>query len=103
MKLLLMTTGVDGNIADALRSICSFDKDFNGENGLDYLWSDVDPDKYNSNMEYLLNTLHGTEEEIADRFINEWMQYGRCYYMKYNYSIHACNGKVSYISLAVVY
>jgi hypothetical protein len=52
-------------------------------------------------MEYLLDTLSGTEEEIATQFIEEWMKHDRNYYHDYEYDIFADNGKVSYIALAV--
>lgn len=40
--LYLRTANVGKDIKEALRSISDFDADFNGENGLEYLWEEVE-------------------------------------------------------------
>ena len=94
----------------ALKSLSSFDCDFNGENGLDYLWnevweangfesledyeekqeydSDEDEDyeeiklKYESNVEWLLNEVKDIEDdgECIETFFETWMDNDRNYY-----------------------
>ena len=97
----------------ALKSLSSFDCDFNGENGLDYLWnevweangfesledyeekqeydSDEDEDyeeiklKYESNVEWLLNEVKDIEDdgECIETFFETWMDNDRNYYDEY--------------------
>lgn len=106
--LYLRTATVGNDIKDALRHISDFDNDFSGKNGTEYLWTEVEEHNekfgtnYDSSMEYLLDTLQGSEEEIVTEFINTWMNHDRNYYHDYKYNIVTkSDGKVAYIALAV--
>ena len=94
----------------ALESLSGFDCDFNGENGLEYLWdevwkangfesledyekkqeydSDEDEDyeeielKYESNVKWLLNEVKDIEDEgeCVKTFFETWMEHDKNYY-----------------------
>ena len=57
MKLVTVNGKTREDLLVALASIGEIDADFNGDNGIEYLWDNVDSTKYKNNMEYLLDTL----------------------------------------------
>ena len=65
-------------MAECLMFMSDFDCDFNGENGLEYLWEEADG--FKSNSEYCLSIAEQepTPIEMAEKFISMWM--GRDYY-----------------------
>ena len=97
----------------ALESLSNFDCDFNGENGLEYLWDEVwetngfesledyeekqeydsDEDegyeeielKYESNVEWLLNEVKDIEDDgdCIEAFFRIWMEHDGNYYDEY--------------------
>lgn len=90
------------SLLDALRSLSDFDYDFNGENGLDYLWEDASG--FESNMDYLINEVKDIEddEECVNTFFEEWLGNDR-YYDEWNVSVITDEKKrVKAISLAAI-
>ena len=109
------------DLLSALANFSDFDLDFNGENGLDYLWDEVwevngfeNIDeyenqvnaelKYESNLEWLLDKVKDIEDdgECIETFFETWMEHDRNYYdeTEVNY-IRNKKGKVIAVSFAV--
>lgn len=109
------------DLLSALANFSDFDLDFNGENGLDYLWDEVwevngfeNIDeyenqvnaelKYESNLEWLLDKVKDIEDdgECIETFFETWMEHDRNYYdePEVNY-IRNKKGKVIAVSFAV--
>ena len=87
-------------VAQCLMSLADCDCDFNGENGLEYLWEEAEG--FESNAEYCLSIAQNetTPREMAEKFISLWM--GRdAYYYDYNLGILEQDGKL-FMSLAYV-
>ena len=74
------------SLLDALRSLSDFDRDFNGENGDDYLWEEANG--FESNMDYLINKVREIkdDEDCVISFFEEWMD-NDSYYEKWNVSV----------------
>lgn len=91
------------SLLDALAELSDFDCDFNGENGVDYLWKDAEEKGFESNLDYLLDKVKNIENdaECVVRFIGEWMDTDN-YYHEYglNY-LTDDEGNIIAISLAV--
>lgn len=109
------------DLLSALANLSDFDCDFNGENGLDYLWDEVweangfkDIDeyenqvntelKYESNLEWLLDEVKNIKDdgECIETFFETWMNNDRNYYDEHEVN-YICNtkGKVIAVSFAV--
>lgn len=109
------------DLLSALANLSDFDCDFNGENGLDYLWDEVweangfkDIDeydnqvntelKYESNLEWLLDEVKNIKDdgECIETFFETWMEHDKNYYDEHevNY-IRNTKGKVIAVSFAV--
>ena len=106
----------------ALATFGESDADFNGDNGLEYLWDVVwevngfkdyddweaqgEPEvKYESNLEYLCDILMKAEDDLAliDEFFNDWL-YHDSYYEDYNYEVSTDgDGNITAIALAYVH
>ena len=114
--------GNRNSLLSALTSLSDFDCDFNGENGIDYLWDEVweangfesQEDfesqeeaelKYESNLDWLLDEVKEIEDDAdcIETFFETWMEHDRNYYDEYeaNY-IRNKNGKVVAVSFAAV-
>jgi hypothetical protein len=90
------------SLLNALRSLSEYDNDFNGENGIDYLWEEANG--FESNMEYLVNEVKDIEddEECVNTFFEEWLNHDK-YYDEWNISVIADEKKrVKAISLAAL-
>lgn len=74
------------SLLNALISLSDFDCDFNGKNGLDYLWEDANG--FESNMDYLINEVRDIDddEECVNTFFEEWLNRDR-YYDEWNVSV----------------
>lgn len=74
------------SLLDALRNLSDFDRDFNGENGDDYLWEEANG--FESNMDYLINKVRKIkdDEDCVNSFFEEWMD-NDSYYEKWNVSV----------------
>lgn len=73
-------------VAEYLSVLANCDCDFNGENGLGYLWEEAKG--FESNLEYCLSIAEKepTPREMAEKFISMWM--GRdLYYYDYDLGI----------------
>ena len=87
------------DLLSALANLSDFDCDFNGQNGLDYLWDEVwkangfeDIDdyknqvnaelKYESNLDWLLDEVKDIEDdgECIESFFETWIDNDRNYY-----------------------
>ena len=75
------------SLLNALISLSDFDCDFNGENGLDYLWEEASG--FKSNMDYLIDKIRGIkdDEDCVNSFFEEWMDNDRNYYEELNVSV----------------
>lgn len=110
------------DLLSALANLSDFDCDFNGQNGLDYLWDEVwkangfeDIDdyknqvnaelKYESNLDWLLDEVKDIEDdgECIESFFETWIDNDRNYYdePQVNY-IRDSKKRVIAISFAVV-
>ena len=75
------------SLLNALISLSDFDCDFNGENGLDYLWEEASG--FESNMDYLIDKIRGIkdDEDCVNSFFEEWRDNDRNYYEEWNVSV----------------
>ena len=121
VKLESVKAGNRNSLLSALTSLSDFDCDFNGENGINYLWDEVweangfdsqedfesqDEEtelKYESNLDWLLDEVKEIEDDTdcIETFFRTWMEHDRNYYDEYetNY-IRNKNGKVVAVSFA---
>ena len=76
------------------------DCDFNGENGLGYLWEDAEG--FDSNQEYCLSIAEkeSTPRAMIEKFISLWMGKDQ-YYYDYDLEIIVENGQL-FMSLAYI-
>lgn len=104
MKLVKVNEKTREDLLIALKTLGEMDNDFNGANGMEYLWDNVDSEKYESNMEYLLDVLKNKEsdKELIEEYIADWI--GKdSYYKQYILDvIYDDNGKAECIALAVM-
>ena len=132
MKLVKVNGKTREDLLAALSELGEMDCDFNGENGIEYLWdivwkangfkniedyeekneydSDEDDDyeeielKYESNMEYLLDSLkeEALDKDVIEQFVSNWIG-GDNYYKEYILDIvYDDNGKAECIALATM-
>lgn len=85
MGLVGVEAGNREDLLNALRSLSACDCDFNGENGIGYLWEGIDENKFDSSMEYLINEVKDIpdDEECVKKFVGEWMAHDKNYYAEY--------------------
>ena len=132
MKLVKVNGKTREDLLTALASLGEIDADFNGENGVEYLWdkvwkangfenmkdyeekneydSDNDEDyeeielKYESNMEYLLNTLKDkkSDKELIEEYVANWIGCDNYYKEHILDVVYDDNGKVECIALATM-
>lgn len=91
-------TNTKKEAAKSLLILANIDSDFNGDNGMEYLWEDAEG--FESNAEYCLSISENesTPRMMIEKFISLWM--GRdSYYDDYNLEILA-HEDVLFISLA---
>ena len=104
MKLVKVEGTTRQDLLDALASLGEMDADFCGENGIDYLWENVDEKKYDSNLEYVLDILKDmkTDKEVIEQFVSKWLD-NDGYYSDYILDvIYDVNGKAECIALATI-
>ena len=104
MKLVKVNGKTREDLLTALASLGDMDADFNGENGIEYLWDSVDGTKYESNMEYLLDTLKDkeTDKELIEEYVSNWIG-GDNYYKEHILDvIYDDNGKAECIALSTM-
>jgi hypothetical protein len=79
-----VTQNTKEDVSVCLMDLALCDNDFNGENGLEYLWEEAEG--FESNAEYCLSIAEKepTPREMVEKFISMWM--GRDYYYE-NYDI----------------
>ena len=105
MKLVKVNGKTREDLLTALASLGDMDADFNGENGIEYFWDSVDSTKYESNMEYLLDTLKDkeTDKELIEEYVSNWIG-GDNYYKEHILDVvYDKNGKAECIALATMY
>lgn len=98
MSLYTLFKEIDPNNAiDCICDIASFDLDFTGENGEDYLWDEAREKGFNNNLDFVRVSLKDlfyykdTREkanlyDICDKFFDMWLN-NDGYYNEYNYTI----------------
>lgn len=104
MKLVKVNGKTRENLLSALAILGKMDADFNGENGIEYLWEGVNKEKYESNMEYLLDTLKNkeTDKEVVEEYVSSWIG-GDNYYKEHILDVvYDENGKAECIALATM-
>lgn len=87
-------------VAGYLMDLADCDCDFNGENGLEYLWEEAEG--FESNAEYCLLIAENepTPREMVEKFISLWM--GKdSYYYDYDLGVLVQDDKL-FMSLAYV-
>ena len=86
--------------AEYLMDLANCDCDFNGENGLEYLWEEAEG--FESNAEYCLAVVTNIEgvtpKEMIEKFISLWMD-NDGYYAEYDLGIIEEDDKL-FVSLA---
>lgn len=93
MPLSLFTASIEGStkqekIDDVVNAMCSFadtDCDFNGENGIGYLWDEAKDTGYKCNLDYTADICRKADnpEEAFLKFAEMWL--GRdAYYTEYS-------------------
>ena len=104
MKLVKVNGKTREDLLVALASLGEMDADFNGENGIEYLWESVDKDKYESNMEYLLDVLKDkeTDKELIEEYISDWIGCDNYYKDHILDVVYDENGKAECIALATM-
>ena len=104
MKLVKVNGKTRADLLVALASIGEIDADFNGDNGIEYLWGNVDSTKYESNMEYLLDTLKDkeTDKELIEEYVSSWIGADSYYKEHILEVIYDENGKAECIALATM-
>ena len=85
-------------VAECLLSLADCDCDFNGENGLEYLWDEAEG--FESNAEYCLSMAMNetTPREMIEKFISMWMG-NDSYYYEYDLGVLVQDDKL-FMSLA---
>lgn len=105
MNLVKVNGKTREDLLTALRSLGEMDLDFCGANGSEYLWDSVDEDEYESNMEYLLDTIKEmkSDKKLIEKYVANWV--GRdSYYSDYILDvIYDDNGKAECIALATMH
>ena len=104
MKLVKVNGKTREDLLKALATLGEMDADFSGENGIEYLWAGVDENKYESNMEFLLDVVNNneTDKEVIERYIKRWIEDDN-YYVNYILDVvYDNNGKAECIALATM-
>ena len=104
MKLVKVNGKTREDLLVALVSLGEIDADFNGDNGIEYLWDNVDSTKYESNMEYLLDTLKDkeTDKELIEEYVSSWISRDSYYKEHILEVVYDENGKAECIALATM-
>lgn len=104
MKLVKVNGKTREDLLVALASLGEMDADFCGDNGIEYLWEGVDKNKYESNMEYLLDTLKEkeTDKELVEEYVANWIGYDNYYKEHILNVVYDENGKAECIALATM-
>jgi hypothetical protein len=101
--LTLIVATVSGkekqNLLDALMELSQNDCDFNGENGLGYLWDEAEG--FESNMDYLINKVKDIDDvtDMVNTFVSSWIDRDG-YYGQYEVEVITHNDEVVAIVLA---
>ena len=105
MKLVKVNGKTREDLLVALANLGEMDADFCGENGIEYLWESVDKEKYESNMEYLLDILKDkeTDKELIEEYIFDWIGCDNYYKDHILQVVYDENGKAECIALATMY
>lgn len=103
-NLVEVEKGNREDLLKALESLCDFDLDFDGTNGVEYAWEETLEAEFESNLEYTLDTVKDIEDDVAcvEKFVSMWMD-GDSYYHEHELNTLADeNGKVYVISLSAM-
>ena len=86
------------DVIETLMCLADIDNDFNGENGVEYLWEDAEG--FESNATYCLSIAEkeNTPREMIEKFISLWMSRDY-YYQDYDLGILVEDDKL-FLSLA---
>ena len=104
MKLVKVNGKTREDLLVALANISEIDADFNGDNGIEYLWDNVDSTKYESNMKYLLDTLKDkeTDKELIEEYVSSWIDRDSYYKEHILEVVYDESGKAECIALATM-
>lgn len=103
-NLVEVEKGNRKDLLKALESLCDFDLDFNGTNGVEYAWKETLETGFDSNLEYTLDVVKDIENDIecVEKFVSMWMGGDNYYYEhEVNYLVDD-NGKIYVISLSAM-
>jgi len=103
-NLVEVEKGNREDLLKALESLSDFDCDFIGENGTEYAWEETLEAGFESNLEYVLDTVKDIESDVecVEKFVSMWMD-GDSYYHDHELNYLADdNGKIYVISLSAM-
>lgn len=92
------------SLLEALENLSHFDCDFNGENGTEYTWEETLEAGFESNLEYVLDTVKDIKNDVecVEKFISMWMDEDS-YYHEHELNYLTDNkGNVTVISLSAM-
>ena len=103
-NLIEVEKGNREDLLKALESLCNFDLDFNGSNGVEYAWKETLEAGFDNNLEYTLDTVKDIEDDVecVTKFVNMWMD-GDSYYHEHELNYLAdLDGNIYVISLSAM-
>lgn len=103
-SLVEIEKGSRKSLLESLEDLCSFDLDFNGDNGTDYAWEETLEAGFESNLDYVIDTVKNIEDDVecVVKFVSMWMD-GDSYYHEHELNYLADDdGNVYVISLSAM-
>lgn len=111
--IIFETSGRADEIAKALISLGEIDADFSGENGDEYLWTDARRGKFETNADYVANTVVNSKAVLkqtakkgitayTDAFVKKWLAH-EWYYPSLEIDVVKLNGLAEDANIAGIY
>lgn len=121
LKVVEVENNTRGALISALARLGEEDWDFNGNNGLEYLWESIWEDngfkdmkdwenneeptlKYESNLDYVCDTIKDIKDDVEciETFLDVWLGHDS-YYTNYEYNLLTDTYGITAIVLAYTY
>ena len=89
-------------VKDTLFEFASYDNDFNGQNGPEYLWEQASAAGFKTNRDYVWSIASEKKDnkDIIETFISIWMN-SACYYEDFSIEVMVIN-EFLFVSLAYI-
>lgn len=98
------------DLGNIFSQLSTYDNDFNGNNGEDYLWEEAEEKGFETNADYLINEVlknydyntiigKGQISKLISMFLNRWLG-SDCYYDGYDYEFDIVNN-VLFVAVAI--